>query len=202
MLTFNEADHAYFWNGARVPGVSEIMADMVPPSFFVTPEDLEKSRKLGNAVHKAIEYSDRKVAFQSDPLIDPWLEAWRLFKKHFDYFEDIIIDGNVIIEGRFFSEVYGFAGTTDRVYFNPRTQAVIIIDWKTGAVSRRWSIQGAGYEKLVREKVTKYRKFERWAVRLVPGKYELILPKNDFRHDFNIFNALLISYRWKKEGSI
>lgn len=201
MLRFVEDGHKYFWNNNSVPGVTDVIGESSPFVSYGNDEAVEKARKFGNAFHKTVELIERNNLGTYNKELDPWLDGWRKFKKDFSHFEIIIIDNRAAIESRFYSEIYGFAGMIDLILFDPERQLIIIIDWKTGSFSRRWFIQTAGYERLVREKVKKYRKFVRWPVQIVPGNYKIHLPKKDFRYDFNIFNAMLVTYRWIKEKS-
>src|SRR5579862_3905581 len=52
MLTFDEPTHTYFWNGKRVPGVSEIMRRLHEPSGFDGGYWSEDAAARGRLVHE------------------------------------------------------------------------------------------------------------------------------------------------------
>jgi len=110
MLTFDAETHRYFWNGQQVPGVTTILAPLTDFSA-VDPDVMRRASKFGSAVHHLCELSDLGedlAAFEIDPALLPYLQAWRSFYS----------DWNVqwsAIENRVFHPALRYAGTLDRV---------------------------------------------------------------------------------------
>jgi len=108
VLTFDEAAHAYYWNGVRVPSVTQVLAPLMNLDA-VDADVLRRASAFGTAVHMACELDDLGTldeATLSEPL-RPYLAGWRKFSK--DY--GCRWDG---IELRVFHKTMRYAGTLDR----------------------------------------------------------------------------------------
>lgn len=108
MLTFDEASHAYHWNGARVPSVTQILGALTDLSAI--PEaNLNFARDRGHAVHYACELFDQDNLDWSslDVRLVPYVEAWADFRVKTGF----IPTG---IEERVFHPGLRYAGTLDR----------------------------------------------------------------------------------------
>lgn len=109
-LVFNEADHSYFLDGVRVPSVTGILKaeGFIDDRFFD-----EWSRDRGSMVHLATHYDDLGELDEDslDPVIVPYVEAWRRFKRESGF----IVEAS---ETGLASRVHRYAGTLDtRGYF-------------------------------------------------------------------------------------
>lgn len=88
MVTFDETNHFYFWNGARIPGTTEICKILAPRSFPVETYYL----KRGEIIHRITEWSDQGILEPSsvDPSLDGYLGAWQEFCNHTGFKRDHI----------------------------------------------------------------------------------------------------------------
>ncbi len=184
-LTFDEASHVYLLNGAKVPGVTGVLHN---EGFIDSAWFTEYGRDRGTKVHKAIQLYDADELDEEslDPVLRPYLEAWRRFKE----------EAHVTIEAsevRLASETYGFAGTIDKVARIGSTPA--ICDLKTGPVSGWVGLQLAAYHILLNEPARR-----RYAVQLNnDGSYRLHEFKD--RSDRQVFLAALTIHNWKRRES-
>lgn len=138
MLTFDEANHAYFWDGNRVPSVTTI------PNLVATRtigEDHwnaiggdhwmqdEVASAFGREFHSAADIILDGDEPDCDPLLIPWL----------DRFHSFISDHKDIIKGDIAS--------------------LYVLDWKTGTSIQKTSrMQTAAYTKLIQENPTTERR--------------------------------------------
>lgn len=182
-LEFSDSEHVYRLDGRVIPSVTGILRDeqFIDATWFT-----EYSRDRGTKVHQAIEFYDAGDLDEEtlDPVLWPYVTAWQRFKQ----------EANVTIEAsevRLASEVYGFAGTIDKLATIGSTKA--IVDLKTSAtVEAWWAIQLAFYHILLNEPVRK-----RYAVQLNnDGSYRL----HEFRdrRDRGVALAALTINQWKR----
>lgn len=154
MLTFQEKDHVYRWDGKIVPSVTQILPKQ--KLFFVHPETLEKARREGNENHSSIERYYREGKIDSDYV--------KIFSSFMGEFKDFASLGELLYcEHSFYSKRYGFAGTPDLVFENG------ILDIKrTHSDSKLRALQLAGYFILLREnKIIK--KTKKWITLAIVG---------------------------------
>lgn len=199
MLSFDETGHIYRWNGVRVPNVTSILAPLVDYSK-IPPEQLERARQAGVAVHKMVEL-DCKSDLDTDRLPE-WmrghLDAWLAFKSEtgFECWDS---------ERQIYHVGMGYAGTLDLVGVmrNGKKQEASLLDVKrsfyagpviglqTSAYAEAWNRENGTTAPL---KITR-----RFALRLdVDGKYRLEAFED--RNDFAVFTAQLATYRWRQKN--
>ena len=81
MIEFRESDHSYWFDGIRVPGVSEIIegAGLTDPNAQKYYTKFHADR--GTAVHKACELYDKGILDEDslDPEVVGYLEAYKKF---------------------------------------------------------------------------------------------------------------------------
>lgn len=179
-LTFNKKLHEYQWGGQVVPSVTQALSEWIRigivGGFYVNtfsgqaiPARLfEHAADFGTAVHKAAGFilrGELDWGAMAPELIGPCLqfEAWRR-----DFAPDI--SG---VEGRLYSQGYGYAGTYD-LLISEGSRKWLIIDIKTGGHDLAGP-QLAAYEQLLREDGVKG--IIRRAVLYLPkdgGPYKLI----------------------------
>lgn len=181
-LTLDPETHTYELDGKRLPGVTAVLKaqGFIDAAWFT-----EYGRDRGTKVHQAIEFYDAGDLDEDslDPVLKPYLAAWKRFKE----------EAHVTIEAsevRLASEVYGFAGTIDKVATIGSTKA--ILDLKSGQVQPWTGIQLAAYHILLNEPTRK-----RYAVQLNnDGSYRLHEFKD--RSDRAVFLAALTVHQWKR----
>ena len=189
MLTFNEKDHQYFWNGQQVPGVNEILTDMNMQENWGSEADLLR----GTWVHEACQYYDDGTLdqWEFDPVILQYLEGWKTFRS-----EQCSRDPD--LNEKMLYSAYGFAGTVDRVFGH------IIVDIKTGVPAYQSRLQLAAYQILIEGWIANSGAPEpgvlkRCAVQLKPdGTYKLYWYDN--RKDKELFLNCVSLYYYKKNG--
>lgn len=108
MLTFDEQEHRYFWEGQPVPGVTSVLSPLIDLSF-VDPDVLQAAAAFGTAVHKACELDDLGQLDETalDENLRPYLEGWRKFSADFQVQWRLI-------EHQVFHKTLRYAGTLDR----------------------------------------------------------------------------------------
>jgi hypothetical protein len=136
MLTFNSEKHQYFWNGKRVPGVSEILKTVGLGRSYEGVDTFYRDR--GIATHKAIQLYLKGTLDEDslDPVVVPyfkqacsWIKAYGASHRE--------------AEKMVYSETLNVAGTIDLIMGD------CIYDWKcTKSVDPITEIQGAFYKVL------------------------------------------------------
>jgi hypothetical protein len=197
MLTLDE-NHVYRWNGVIVPGVSEILeAGGFTDFSHVNSDVLEAAQKFGKAVHKTCELEDEETLNEktlSSPLV-PYLNAWRKFKKDFNV-------QIIVIEYKFYSEKWNFAGTLDRILHIGEKN--ILADIKSSSSMQAGTqLQTAGYKIGIENEQKKFKCHidERWGVQLCgDGLYKIHKYHN--RTDKSVFLGALQGYWFKKENNL
>lgn len=131
MLTFIEETHSYFLDGTPIPGVHEIMQDLklIDTSWFS-----EEGAENGKRRHKITEDIDRGEFDWSTIREDDIYAAqgWNEFLA--DYRPEI-----QEIEKAMYHELFGYAGTVDRLAILEGKPSVI--DIKTGQMTDWYDIQ-------------------------------------------------------------
>lgn len=205
-LTFDDADHAYYLDGRRVPGVTTLLdrAGIIPAESkqWWTPE----ARERGSDVHTAIHFLNEGDLDRASlrPAIIPYLDAYESFVS------DLRV--NVLAaELRLGHRVYRYAGTLDLlcwIWIGGRFRFAII-DFKSSANFHGWhAVQVAGgYAALVKANCTSLGLDAKslpdyYAIvhLTADGKYRLIeidvLTQNVA---INTFQAALVCYNFNRE---
>jgi hypothetical protein len=110
MLTFQEKDHRYFWDGIEVPSVSQVMKTLgISKDWGATPQYY---RDRGIAVAKAIELFLKGTLDESslDPVIVPYLEQFKSWLQG-----NPKLGGLVLSEEKYYSKKLAYAGRIDLV---------------------------------------------------------------------------------------
>jgi len=186
-LIFKEEGHEYFFQGKKVPCVSDILSHFGISDFSkVNGRVLDAAKDFGTNVHKTCELHDKNDLAGCDPAIKPYLNGWKKFKKsHPGEFD--------LIEKPLYSKVWNFAGTPDRILCN------IEIDIKSGQPNIAHQIQTALYKILINENLPELKVNGRIAVYLKPNAYTVVSHRD--RTDLSIAKSLISVYNWKaREG--
>ena len=190
-LEFDEAQHAYRFEGRPMPSVTTILktAGIIDTTWYT-----EEAKTRGTHVHQAAHFFDEDdLALDSlRPEIRPFIDGYIKFRKDTAFYP-------VLVEQRL-HHTAGFAGTLDRVgWLNDR---MIQLDIKTGSVPDWAGLQTAGYE-MALEQMIQLGKIEleampeaRFALQVTAeGKYKL-WPMNGHR-DREFFLAALTVHQFK-----
>lgn len=217
MLTFKPNPiHEYFWNGERVPSVTEILDDVGIVDYSSIPFGVrEMALQRGSDVHTATHYDDEndlefdeelwlanEIGYEREyqrtgrgvaPTRAGYVAAWRKFRRETGFTPDLI-------EHRCYNESYGFAGTLDRsgsYRVNLTGTADILLDIKCGDAPQWTRIQLAAYASFFQSP----RRFTRVAVELhKDNTYRLFRWEGkDWLADFAAFTSCLSVYRMKRE---
>jgi hypothetical protein len=140
-LTFDAEKHRYFWNGKRVPGVSEIIKTVGLGRNYESVDTFYRDR--GVAVHRAIQlYLNGTLDEESlDPVIVPYFKQAKLWLDERNISESLRGCGAEMV---WYSPELNVAGTVDLMW-----RGKIIYDWKcTKSVDAVTEIQGAFYKAL------------------------------------------------------
>jgi len=181
-LTFDPIKHEYRKDGVVVPSVTQILSaeGFVDSRWFD-----EWSRGRGSMVHKAIEFYNEGDLDEDtlDPVLVPYVEAWKEFK-------ELTRCKIVLAEQMVCSEIYGYAGTLD--IFGAIDDQEIIIDLKSGAVSKATGLQLAAYALTL----PNYHRIKRYGLRLQQNGRPSIKPFTD-RNDYKVWQAAVAVHHWK-----
>jgi hypothetical protein len=183
MLTFDPDSHTYTLNGEKVPGITQIIADMglIDTAWFT-----DYSRERGIFVHRIIQWhlSGELDEDTVDESLIGYLNAWKRFE----------LDAGFVptaIEAPLASELYRFAGTPD--YIGRLNGCEAVIDAKSGMISPATGLQLAAQEILAG------RPLKRFALQVMDtGKYKLT-PYTS-RSDRGIFLAAVSLWWWKQSN--
>lgn len=164
MLTFNEAEHVYHYDGQPVPNVTSIIENAYD-FRFVNADALERARIFGTKVHKTTELHDLgRLGGVLHPKLQSHLASWIQFRED----NDVEI---IECEKRLYSKKYGYAGTVDRIV-SIRGER-FVLDIKTGAVYVPHFLQSAGYIIAARENGLADSTSRRCSVYLDEENYEI-----------------------------
>lgn len=192
MLTFDEAAHAYQWNGAPVPSVTQIISPL--SDFSMVREDvMQAAQEFGRFVHLTCELYDRGELNEAelDPQLRPYLDGWIKFCNDSGAKWDTI-------ELREYHDKHGYAGTADRkgiVFGDPA-----VVDIKTSvSLSPAVGLQLAAYKNL--GDTASKPKTRRFAVQLRDdGTYRA--PEFKDANDWPTFLSMLNVRNWAAKHSI
>lgn len=137
MITYDDEGRAY-WNGERVPRTTEICALLAPR----WPADEYYLRK-GSLIHLITEWEDTGELDESsvDPNLQPYLEAYRRFKRSTNWH-------TTFTETKFFHEKYRYCGRADKIGqfgITARTKWIWVIDIKSGTPHEADRLQAPAY---------------------------------------------------------
>lgn len=189
-IIFDEASHRYFMDGVEYPSVSTVLQMFC--DFSRIPKDvLEFKRKIGRAVHKAIElYESGTLDVDTvDDVVMPYLESWIKFKtvKPFR-----VIAAEQIV----YSKKHRIAGRLDFNVVFDESPDIWQIDAKCVAqMAPETALQTSAYvacwEEMGRDKIKR-----RGGLQLQPdGSIARLFPYTD-KSDLPVFLNALNLFRW------
>ena len=189
MLVFNAERHEYLLNGALLPNVTRILADLMDLSM-IAPAALEIARQKGAAIHKMVELW-AKGDLDLDTLPEwmaPVLVEWRKFVSQSGF---KVVDS----EKRVCHPQYRYAGTLD--LFGVMHSGAAYIDVKRSFLGGNViALQLAAYQGADAYENKDRRSAKRYALRLKEGE-PFRLQEYSNPNDFNVFTACLIRHQWK-----
>jgi hypothetical protein len=182
-IQYDAASHRYTTDeGRTLPSVTDIIKStgLIDDTWFT-----DESRNRGSRVAQVTALDDLDILLEDtvEDEIRPYLDQWRRFLKESGWRV-----GSA--ERRVFSEVWGFAGTVDRIMLRNVPSGPAILDIKTGQPSPWHHIQTAAYS------VAYSIGTPRYALYLAPTKYSLL--RHEDSDDIIIFRAALTLHRWKE----
>jgi hypothetical protein len=184
VLTFDAATHRYGIDGKPVPSVTQVLSML--DNWENVPRDvLEAARDFGRKVHSAcaLHNSGELDTESLDPLLLPYLDAWRKFLE----------ESNVTLvasETRVMHHGFGYAGTFDALL--ERRGHRWLIDIKSGAVPVTVGPQLAAYAQALGSKVRRY------SVQLrADGTYRC--EPYTSSTDWSIFLSCLNVWKWREK---
>jgi len=131
-LQFDETTHTYFWDGKKIPSVTQIINELLPIQY--KPDDWYLQR--GQAVHRAAVFIAREIDFEYDERIAGQVAAIRKFFKE-------VRPEILEIEKTVYSKIYRYAGRLD-LYVKIGTK-FCLVDYKSSISIERIGLQLAGY---------------------------------------------------------
>lgn len=188
-LRFFPQEHRYFLGQRELPSVTRIIGSVF--ALDIPEEILRPAQERGTMVHRITELDDQDDLDESTvaPEFQPYLEAWRAFRKASGFVPDP--DG---IEIRTYHPSFYYAGTIDRIgrLGNGRR---IVIDIKTGGKYPHYRIQLAAYCNLLADPLN----YLRGSVTLDrDGSFWFDeFSREDFPMDLAVFRSCLNVYTFK-----
>lgn len=191
MLTFDEEQHVYSWNGVEKPSVTQCLNKL--HDFNMVPaEVLNAACRRGSYVHTLCEFHDQNdLDSSSIGIYAGYLDAWIAFcADHKAVWQGIEVRG--------YSERYGFAGTWDR--HGTLNGSPFVVDIKTSQSSHPvWGMQTSAYRQLIAETDPSWMLARRATVQLRPdGTYKFI--EWSWNADWPAFLALINLINWSKQS--
>lgn len=198
MLTFISSEHAYFWQGKRVPNVTSIISPLTDYSR-IPPDVLEKARQQGQEIHKMVEL-DCRGALDVDDLMKNGDLAW--MRPHYLAWRKFLAETGFelwLSEERVYHSRYAYAGTLDLVGIMTKTKLrdPALLDIKRSFFGgRAIGVQTVAYAEARNASSPKdLRTTKRFGLRLGnTGEYRL-MPFED-KDDFGVFLACLTLNRY------
>ena len=196
MLTFDPIKHEYREDGVKLPSVTQILEKNGLFEFmeFVNPDQLERSRLRGTAVHRGSELMDAGTLDEStiDPEIRGYLycyqEACKTIRADYGFWLK-----DAVREQQYRSKKYKYAGTPDRVFLDLKKLVGVVLDVKTGVKNVAAALQTAAYQQMAEELYeTRMRKWIRLGLYLHPRAPAKIIPfkaTTDFAMFLSCFNV-------------
>jgi hypothetical protein len=139
-VAFREEDHTYWRDGVRLPGVTEVLNILDPPSHYYTAQ----SRQRGLAVHAAchiLNDGDRIRPGSLDPIAEPRVRAYEKFLRE----KQPVIEASELLVHH---EELDYCGTLDAVMSFDSGRW--LVDYKSGKPTRRVGPQTAAYREAYR----------------------------------------------------
>lgn len=192
-LTFDEASHTYRHGGRVVPSVTQLL-DKLHDFSGIPVEILDAAKERGTYVHQMCELFDRDEL--DIPLVPEkylgYLSGWQAFTHEYGP----VWTG---IEHRGYSQLFGFAGTMDRVgalIWKTPERVKWVIDIKTSADPHPvWGMQTAAYRQILAEEDALYALARRATVQLsADGRFKF-LPWDE-PTDWPAFQSLITLSNW------
>jgi len=153
----------------------------------IPADNREAGLRFGTAVHLTCEYDDNGTLGTYDPMVAPYLDAWRRFRAEIQWAKKVLLAETVV-----YSNTWRYAGRLDRVF-----NGGMLVDIKTGAADIEAGIQTSAYAEAVTECLGIKIK-RRFVVQLRPDGYRLLEFKD--RRDINIFHACVNIHNYKIGG--
>jgi hypothetical protein len=134
MLTYDDQGRA-FWNGERIPRVTEICS-LLAPRYFTDEYFLNR----GRIIHQITEWEDTGELDEStvDLNLSGYLEAYRAFKQATGW-------KTLLSEIKFFHEKYRYCGRADRIGFFHNPKWKWTLDIKSGQSHEADELQAPAY---------------------------------------------------------
>jgi hypothetical protein len=149
----------------------------------------EEARQRGTFVHRICHFYDEHDLNEStvDPNLRGYLDAYIKYQT----------DGGIkdwdLIEQPMCEPFRGYAGTPDRVKFDP----AVVLDIKTGAYEPWHALQGAAYASMLENSI-KYRRIGLYLS--ADGTYSIReFPQKDYPGDIAVFLSCLNVLSWKRK---
>jgi hypothetical protein len=188
VLTYDDAAHAYYLDGQRIPGVTGIIRQQLSPLHNGQSDLMQRAANFGKAVHLATELWDKGTLDMAtlDPELVPYLEGWRQFRT--EHPGEILANEQPIC-----SYKYRFGGTMDRIICAP--VGPCLYDIKTGTtLDAGTGPQTAGYSLAAWEYLGIKIK-NRWCIQLTADGYKLHQLKDPA--DLPAFLSALNCFNWR-----
>lgn len=192
-LVFVADGHEYFYQGKRVPSVTQLLEPLYAGVFAGIPQRiLDAKAAIGTAVHLATELYDEGDLDEASlhPVVRPYLDGWKRFR------DDHGIASFKATEQRRFHPTLHYAGTVDRELVWKDSPATLDIK-TTVELYPAVGVQLGAYARLADP--VNFQAYRRLAVQLKEdGTYAVHEYKDPMDHA--CFLALLTTYNWKAKN--
>lgn len=188
-LRFVEETHQYFLMSeegnviAELPALTNILKAVGIIKYY---RNSEAAMHRGKAVHKTLEYLDANNLKSYDPQIEGCVQAYLKFKEE----KNLLSWADNIIEEPTYHKQKLYGCTPDRVV------GTTVLDMKTGGSEQWHALQLTGCADALKSQGMNIDRL--WDVYLKDnGKFEIAEVEEDLT---NVWDGILQTYRWTKEG--
>jgi hypothetical protein len=202
MLTFDEANHVYFWCGKPVPNVTRVIGHLTDYSK-IDPHVLRRAQEEGKAVHKMVEL-DCKGELDLKALHTDERQAWMRprYEAWLKFLDETGFDC-IVAEEKLFDPMLEVAGTPDLIGELPRIKrgaGIWNIDVKRSLYAGpAIGLQCAGYTEIYNRKVSRDSRVTKRAALTLRDDATYRLTTYEDPEDRVAFLACLQQFRWRQK---
>lgn len=194
MIRLDEDTHTYYWDGSKVPGVTEVLT-RVGIAQYPDLQVLRDARYRGTVVHRAIELYLKGTLDEQHLSSEPSYAAMNVVayldaaKRYIDKYVAKIVRYEMVVG----HQIWRYGGKLDLLVVT-RDSRLVVLDWKTGSIP--WFVElqtGAYLEAILSDKSLELESNEIWhgAVRLDSDGAHSEPRLSKDRKSFDIFRQAL-----------
>lgn len=203
IFSFDPEAHRYYLGGTPIPGVTEVLKQVVDYSM-IPDAVLDRKRQIGSALHQCIEWDHRQELDEDsiDAAVWPYFEAWRKFKRECNLLSLVAAEQPVC------SRTFRYGCIPDVWGYDDGGALTVIEVKSTAAVHPSFGLQTAAQARAIVESTLRPSQYtlalqraQRFVLQLRPDR-TYRLHRCAAADDFPTFLALLTVHRWKQTHNL